>query len=115
MENLKNTLRQRLNQKPNPNLHSEIHALTDEVSSYFGERARFAMYLGAIKRIGVPRARAIFAEIKDGNAREPHKLFFWKCREAGKAAGRPPADKPAKKAKPGRRRIQQLPLYKTAK
>jgi len=81
MEGIKNLLHSQLEKKPNKRMHSEIHALADEISSYFGERQRFAMYLGVIKRVGVSRARAIFSEVKDSDARDPHKLFFWKCRK----------------------------------
>jgi len=95
MEGLKKTLQDRLRQKPNKRLHSEIHALADEISSCFGERKKFAMYLGVIKRVGVTRARAIFSDIRSGSADDPRKLFFWRCREAGKAAG--PAETPAAK------------------
>ncbi len=111
MEGLKKTLNARLAQKPNRRLHSETHALADEISAYFNEQARFGMYLGVIKRIGAPRARAVFAEVKDSDAREPRKLFFWKCREVGRLEGLP-RTKPARKHRPNRKRAQQLPLYK---
>ncbi len=80
MERLKHLLAASFRQPPNKRLHSEIHALADEFSAFFGERHLFARYLGVIKRVGAARARAIFAEVKQGGAREPRKLFFWKCR-----------------------------------
>lgn len=72
-------------QKPNKRLHSEAHVLADEISSYFNERKKFAMYLGVIKRLGVPKARAIFASIKSegGNVNNPRKFFMWLSREPG--------------------------------
>jgi hypothetical protein len=84
MEGIKKLLHEQLHKKPNKRLHSEIHALADEISSYFGERQRFAMYLGTIKRVGVSRARIIFSEVRDSDARDPRKLFFWKCRKPAK-------------------------------
>jgi len=65
--------------KPNKNIHSEAHYWADVISTAFGERKRFAMYLGTINRIGVPAARQIFSEINDGKAATPAKLFFWKA------------------------------------
>ena len=81
MEKLEKLVRARLQQKPNARIHSDIHALADEISASFGERAKFAMYLGVIKRIGVARARAIYADIKSSDVREPGKLFFWRSRK----------------------------------
>jgi len=39
----------------------------------------FAMYLGVINRLGVAKARAIFAEVKSqpGEVQNPRKLFMW--------------------------------------
>lgn len=62
----------------NKNIHSEVHYWADVISSYFGERKKFGMYLGLIKRAGVERARQVFAEIKQSSAENPAKLFFWK-------------------------------------
>jgi hypothetical protein len=79
MEGMKEMLAKRIGEvKPNKNLHSELHAVVDEISSYFGERKKFGMYLGTVKRIGVERARRIFAEVKDSGATDPRKLFIWK-------------------------------------
>ena len=67
--------------KPNTRIHSDAHALADEISTYFNERKRFAMYLGVIKRMGVTQARTLFAEVKaDANAQSPRKLFMWLAR-----------------------------------
>ncbi|MEK7545752.1 MAG: hypothetical protein AAB554_01585 [Patescibacteria group bacterium] len=78
MEGIGGVIRKRSESKPNTRIHSEAHALADEISAHFNERQRFAMYLGVIKRVGVPAARAIFAEIKsESNARNPRKLFMW--------------------------------------
>lgn len=76
--------------KINKNLHSDIHYATDEISNYFGERKKFGMYLGIIKRIGTEKAWQLFSEIKQ-NADEakkagkilenPAKLFIWKTKK----------------------------------
>ncbi|MDP3057754.1 MAG: hypothetical protein Q8N37_04560 [bacterium] len=75
--------------KLNKNLHSDIHYVADEISLYFGERKKFGMYLGIIKRIGTDKAWQLFSEIKQ-NAEEakkagkilesPAKLFIWKTK-----------------------------------
>lgn len=65
----------------NKNLHSKIHWLADEISVFFNERKKFAMYLGIIKRIGFDKAYQIFQEIKQSKAKEPKKLFMWKIRK----------------------------------
>jgi hypothetical protein len=67
--------------KRNKNLHSQIHWLADEVSNFFKEPKKFAMYLGIIKRIGFDKSYQIFHEIKESNAKEPRKLFMWKMRK----------------------------------
>lgn len=76
--------------KINKNLHSDIHYVADEISLYFGERKKFGMYLGIIKRIGTDKAWQFFSEIKQnmeeakktGKILEnPAKLFVWKTRQ----------------------------------
>lgn len=76
--------------KENKNLHSDIHYVADEISQYFGERKKFGMYLGIIKRIGTDRAWQFFSEIKQnmeeakktGKILEsPAKLFIWKTKQ----------------------------------
>lgn len=64
----------------NKKIHSEAHFLADEISTAFGERKLFAMYLGIINRIGTSRAKQIFAELKESNVKEPGKLFVWKSK-----------------------------------
>ena len=78
MDGIKDVLKKTPAKKQNKKIHSDIHYLTDIISSTFGEKERFGMYLGIIKRIGVDRARQIFAEIKDSNVDNPGKLFVWK-------------------------------------
>lgn len=77
--------------KENKNLHSNIHYVADEISQYFGERKKFGMYLGIIKRIGADRAWQLFSEIKQnmdetkksGKVLEsPAKLFIWKTKQS---------------------------------
>jgi len=79
MEGIKNILAPK--KERNKNIHSEAHFLADEISTTFGERKMFGMYLGVIKRIGTARAKQIFGEIKESNAREPGKLFVWKSKQ----------------------------------
>jgi len=79
MENIKNIIK--IAKPTNKNIHSEAHYWADVISTAFGERKKFAMYLGVIKRIGVDRARQIFGEIKESNAKEPGKLFVWKSKQ----------------------------------
>lgn len=79
MEGVGDVIRKKLAKGANRRLHSEAHVLADEISSFFNERRRFAMYLGVIKRLGVPRTRAIFAQVKSdsGAVDNPRKLFMW--------------------------------------
>jgi len=65
----------------NKNLHSKIHLLADEISLFFGERKKFGMYLGVIKRIGFDQTCRIFGEIKESKAKDPKKLFMWLSRK----------------------------------
>ncbi|HAT03953.1 MAG TPA: hypothetical protein DCS29_04255 [Candidatus Magasanikbacteria bacterium] len=67
-----------LDKPRNKHIHSEAHYWADVISSAFGERKKFGMYLGVIKRIGVQRARQIFGEIQESNPSNPGKLFVWK-------------------------------------
>jgi hypothetical protein len=70
--------------EPEKGMHSEIHALAKEISEEFGEPKKFAMYLGIIKNIGVRKAFAIFAEIKQSSSVEtPGKLFVYKSKKDG--------------------------------
>lgn len=64
--------------KPEKGIHSEMHALAKEISEYCGEPKKFAMYLGVIKNVGLPRAYKIFSEIKQGKEiKTPGKLFLY--------------------------------------
>jgi len=64
--------------EPEKGIHSEMHALAKEVSEYCGEPKKFAMYLGIIKNIGLPRAYRTFAEIKQSkNVKDGGKLFLY--------------------------------------
>ncbi len=83
MDDISDILKKTKPKKPqNKNIHSEVHYWTDVISSAFGERKKFGMYLGIIKRIGVTRARQIFSEIQDSNVDNPGKLFVWKSKHA---------------------------------
>jgi hypothetical protein len=65
----------------NKNIHSEIHYWADIISAAFGERKKFGMYLGVIKKIGVGEASRIFAEIQQSPCSNPGKLFLWKAKQ----------------------------------
>ena len=83
MDDISKILKKSPQKKQNKNIHSDLHYWTDIISSTFGEKKKFGMYLGIIKRIGVPRAKQIFAEIKDSSIDNPGKLFVWKSKEKG--------------------------------
>jgi len=85
MDKIGKLLQSRLDkaQKTDPHLHHEMHILADEISTAFGERKRFAMYLGTIKRVGMTRARAVYRQIQqDGGAKQPGRLFMYLCKES---------------------------------
>ena len=64
--------------KPEGGIHTEMHALAKEISEFCGEPKKFAMYLGIIKNIGLPRAYRIFAELRQAKeAKTPGKLFLY--------------------------------------
>lgn len=65
----------------NKNIHSDAHYWADVISRSCGERKKFALYLGVIKRIGVEAAKKIFMEIRDSDAKSPGKLFLWKSKK----------------------------------
>ncbi len=73
---------------PKRGLHSKDHLLADELSKYFHEPKKFAMYLGVIKRIGFATALRIFGEIKESKAQTPQKLFMWKVAQLKKIESR---------------------------
>ncbi len=85
MEDISKILNNKITPKKNKNIHSEVHYWTDVISSAFGERKKFAMYLGLINKIGVTEARRIFAEIQDSKVTSPGKLFFWKAKQINQA------------------------------
>lgn len=83
MEGISDLLKKSAGKKENKNIHSEAHALADEISTYFHEKKKFGMYLGIIKRIGVPQARAHFSRIKSEGegVKDPRKIFMWLTRK----------------------------------
>lgn len=85
MEDISKILGNKIAPKQNKNIHSEVHYWTDVISSAFGERKKFAMYLGLINKIGVTEARRIFAEIQDSHVTSPGRLFFWKAKQINQA------------------------------
>ncbi|MFA6427384.1 MAG: hypothetical protein WCW16_02975 [Candidatus Magasanikbacteria bacterium] len=91
MDGISNILKKEpVKKDQNKNIHSEIHYWADVISSAFGERKKFGMYLGVIKRIGVSRARQIFGEIQESNTSNPGKLFVWKSSEKTTNDEQPP-------------------------
>ena len=87
--------------EPARGIYTEMHALAKELSEFCGEPKKFAMYLGVIKNIGLPRAYKIFAELRQAKEVEtPGKLFLYlsSYRPAGQA-GKKPGQKPVKKKK----------------
>jgi hypothetical protein len=76
--------------KPNVKLHSPAHVLADEISSAFGERKRFAMYLGVINRVGVDEGRRIFRSLQQEGKGDLRKLFMYLCRNAPAKKDAPP-------------------------
>lgn len=77
MDDISKILKNRVLKK-NKNIHSDAHYWADVISTAFGEKKKFAMYLGIIKRLGVNEAQRIFSEIKQSDCRNPAKLFLWK-------------------------------------
>ena len=65
--------------KPDKNIHSDLHLVTNEVWEYCGKDKPFAFYLAMIKRVGTDRARYILANMKDKPvpAHTPGKMFVW--------------------------------------
>ena len=89
-------------------MHSEAHVLAAEISAYFAERKKFALYLAVIRRMGVPQARTLFAEIKSGDANVavPRKFFMWSTRRAPKEPAAAKAKAPRKPRKrPGNKQL----------
>jgi hypothetical protein len=86
MDSLKDTLAGRARKKAVPagKIHSEAHALADEISTAFQERKRFAMYLGVITRVGVPEARRIFAQLQQEGKGHLGKIFMYLCSKKAK-------------------------------
>jgi len=84
MDEISDLLKKSAKKPENKRIHSQAHALADEISSFFNEKKRFGMYLGIIKRIGVSRAREYFSRIKSerGTVDNPKKLFMWLSRNA---------------------------------
>lgn len=74
-------------------IHSPEHALAAEISAFFGERKKFAVYLGVIKRMGMAQARTLFSSIKsdEANVSSPRKFFMWMSKTEAKE---PPPKKP---------------------
>ncbi|KKR49202.1 MAG: hypothetical protein UT86_C0001G0174 [Candidatus Magasanikbacteria bacterium GW2011_GWC2_40_17] len=80
MEGIQKIIKQKLSAE-NKQIHSPLQYWADIISQSFGERKKFGMYLGIIKRIGLEEAKKIFAEIKQSNVQNPGKLFLWKSKQ----------------------------------
>lgn len=84
--------------EPARGIHSEKHALAKEISEYCSEPKKFAMYLGVIKNIGLPRAYKIFAEIRQSkNIKDRGKLFLYLSSYKPKKGRSKPKSKKTKK------------------
>lgn len=89
MEALKHSFAKAQAKTANLHLHSDLHALVDEVRTQFGETAKkgpgsFSFYLGFFKRLGTKRVREILAEVKESKIDHPAKLFWWKIKQETK-------------------------------
>lgn len=85
MESLKDVLSARSRATgPKGKIHSEAHALADEITVAFDERKRFAMYLGVINRVGVAEARRIFKMLEQEGKGHLGKLFMYLCSKKAK-------------------------------
>ena len=89
MEEIGKSIKKMTPRGRNPHLHSELHLLVDEVRTLFGETATkgkgsFSFYLGFFKRLGVQKVRQILAEVKQSNAEDPKRLFWYKVAEESK-------------------------------
>jgi len=95
MEELSKSIKKIKLQKRNPHLHSELHALVDEVRIQFGETAKkgvgsFSFYLGFFKRLGVGKVRQILAEMKESEMEDEKRLFWYKVKHEGSSPHTPP-------------------------
>ena len=84
MDDISVVLKKKIQPTQNKKIHSEIHYWADVISSAFGEKKKFGMYLGVIKRIGVDKAQRIFTELKKSKVDNPGKLFIWKSKQENK-------------------------------
>ena len=90
IEDLKSSFNKIQSKTPNPHLHSELHALVDEVRILFGETAKkgpgsFGFYLGFFKRLGIKKVHQILAEMKESKVSDSAKLFWWKVKQEFKS------------------------------
>lgn len=75
-----------VHRKPNPNLHSELHGLVEELRREYGETAKkgkgsFGFYLGMLKRISVHDIYRLRSEVKQSDCSSPRRLFWWKYKQ----------------------------------
>lgn len=93
-------------------MHSDAHVLAAEISAYFSERKKFAVYLATIRRMGVPQARALFSSIKSGdaNVHSPRKFFMWVSRNEGASTPVPASKKRVTAKKPKKTGNKQLDM-----
>lgn len=64
---------------PKKNIHSELHAIVDELYQYFGVKGQFGVLLGVIKKIGKQKAFEILSELKM-HKNKSIKLFMYLCK-----------------------------------
>lgn len=66
-------------------MHSEMHALADDLITLCREPGAFALFLGRIKHVGLPIAYQALSNLKDGMRRrkvkEPGKWWIWRTKD----------------------------------
>lgn len=72
--------------KPHKNIHSELHEFIAETRKDFGDTATkgvgsFGFYLRVLKKVPLSTLYIIRGSVRDSNAREKAKLFFWKIKQ----------------------------------
>jgi len=69
-------------------LHSEMHLLADELTTFCHEPKLFAQFLGRIKTVGLPVSYQAFSELKDGTQRrairQPGRWWMWRTKNLTK-------------------------------
>jgi hypothetical protein len=84
METFGDIIKKRIESKEqhieNKNIHSRLHFVVDEMTTYFGEKKKFGVYLGLVKRVGIQNAYDIYSRFKENGDRRA-ALFFWHLKQ----------------------------------